>query len=56
MRAICSTLPLLVTLIGTNHPHHSTAFDDFAFVANFLDAGTNFHGFNASVMWPRPGS
>src|SRR5690606_9173047 len=37
------TLTLLMTRVGTNHPHHAVAADDFAVPAHFLDRCPDFH-------------
>jgi hypothetical protein len=44
-----STLPLLMTAIGADHPDHTLAADNFAIPANFLDGGSNFHGYTQLV-------
>ena len=36
-------LALLVLRHLANHPNNSVALDDFALIANFFDAGPNFH-------------
>jgi len=38
-----SSLPLLVLGIVANNHHLAFAADDFAFIANFFNRGTNFH-------------
>jgi len=37
------TLPLLVTLIGTDHVHHPAAADDLAVLADLFDGRSDFH-------------
>ena len=37
------TLPLLVARVGTHDVYNAAATNDFAFVANAFNAGSNFH-------------
>jgi hypothetical protein len=36
-------LPLLVLLVGTDHPHDAATADNLALVANLLDRCPDFH-------------
>jgi len=38
-----SALPLLVAGVLANHPHHTAAANDFALLADLLDARSNLH-------------
>jgi hypothetical protein len=41
--AFLSTLSLLMARVSANHPDHALAADDFALVADLLDAGADLH-------------
>jgi hypothetical protein len=41
-------LPLLVFLVRADHPHHATAADDLALVANPFDRRSDFHHYSVS--------
>src|SRR5579862_6921285 len=52
IRAIALSLPLLVLLIGTDHPHHAVAADDLALVTNPFDRRSYLHRYFLSTFNP----